>query len=467
MGFHGILSKGCDLCRKRKVRCDQRRPLCLRCERLRIACPGYRDLNDLTFRDESTRIIGNAKRLRCKATVTDRAASSLSQLPSSEPDCTIAELDLGAKVCFEMFIGDDRFLGQDNRTLLLRRYENSPRDMPLRAVIEAVGLAAISNTSHGPDLHVAANRQYRRAMESVRNAAQSFPSAITDDLLMTAILLWLYQSVTGRPYDPILLAATSKLLLARGPDQFEQRYSVSLYLQARRQILATCMEHFLPIPADVVLATCWFEDSAIRKSMEQKEIASRGSIAEISFRLVNLRAAVRSLEVSDSHLIMKAALDIENDLRIWEQGSPAAWRYSSMHDVNKTDDRQFDHTCHLYPSVWIAEAWNNWRVMRIIANQLLWDHIGINDDERDDKRDAFKSVVEQMSRDICRSVHSFGDSPSKLCLIGQLFACTLSPIMVDHEIRSFAIKQLRAIGKEKGVRQASYLADAASGCLEA
>ncbi|KAG8354491.1 hypothetical protein FVEN_g7630 [Fusarium venenatum] len=41
MVFPGTLSQGCLRCRKRKIKCDGRRPGCERCERYRAPCPGY------------------------------------------------------------------------------------------------------------------------------------------------------------------------------------------------------------------------------------------------------------------------------------------------------------------------------------------------------------------------------------------------------------------------------------------
>ncbi|PTD07203.1 hypothetical protein FCULG_00006164 [Fusarium culmorum] len=41
MVFPGALSRGCDRCRKRKIKCDGRRPGCKRCELYKASCPGY------------------------------------------------------------------------------------------------------------------------------------------------------------------------------------------------------------------------------------------------------------------------------------------------------------------------------------------------------------------------------------------------------------------------------------------
>ncbi|PHH67523.1 hypothetical protein CDD82_1391 [Ophiocordyceps australis] len=47
----GRPSKDCHLCRKRRVKCDLGRPGCTRCVKYGVECPGYRDLQDLLFRN--------------------------------------------------------------------------------------------------------------------------------------------------------------------------------------------------------------------------------------------------------------------------------------------------------------------------------------------------------------------------------------------------------------------------------
>ncbi|KAJ0118284.1 hypothetical protein J7T55_009067 [Diaporthe amygdali] len=60
MVYCGKPSKGCSNCRERKIRCDQREPGCGQCEKRQQQCPGYRNLVDLMFRDESSHVIKKA-----------------------------------------------------------------------------------------------------------------------------------------------------------------------------------------------------------------------------------------------------------------------------------------------------------------------------------------------------------------------------------------------------------------------
>ena len=49
----GKPSRGCKMCRARRIRCDERKPFCMRCEKSKRICPGYRDVFETKIRDET------------------------------------------------------------------------------------------------------------------------------------------------------------------------------------------------------------------------------------------------------------------------------------------------------------------------------------------------------------------------------------------------------------------------------
>ncbi|KAH6890326.1 hypothetical protein B0T10DRAFT_402895 [Thelonectria olida] len=94
MVYCGKPSKGCSNCRERKIRCDQKEPSCGQCEKRQQTCPGYRNLVDLMFRDESSRVISKAEKHRShprkKTQTPDANSPSLSPrpVPSTAPKAT-------------------------------------------------------------------------------------------------------------------------------------------------------------------------------------------------------------------------------------------------------------------------------------------------------------------------------------------------------------------------------------------
>lgn len=49
----GKPSKGCYLCRERRIKCDEGKPSCMRCQKSKRECPGYRDEFELKLRDQT------------------------------------------------------------------------------------------------------------------------------------------------------------------------------------------------------------------------------------------------------------------------------------------------------------------------------------------------------------------------------------------------------------------------------
>lgn len=60
----GKPSGGCKLCRARRIKCDETKPACLKCIRLKRQCPGYRDPFDGKIRDETQATIRKFKKTR-------------------------------------------------------------------------------------------------------------------------------------------------------------------------------------------------------------------------------------------------------------------------------------------------------------------------------------------------------------------------------------------------------------------
>src|SRR6187399_3606194 len=95
------------------TQCDEREPGCGQCEKRQQLCPGYRNMMDLMFRDESSQVIKKAKAKAhrrvvneegsedCSSPASDTGPSQLSisprrgrgSLPLSSPDAPGARSD--------------------------------------------------------------------------------------------------------------------------------------------------------------------------------------------------------------------------------------------------------------------------------------------------------------------------------------------------------------------------------------
>ncbi|EHK26519.1 uncharacterized protein TRIVIDRAFT_211749 [Trichoderma virens Gv29-8] len=58
----GRPSRDCHLCRQRRVKCDLARPACQRCTKYGAQCPGYRDQQELVFRNADPTVVKKRKK---------------------------------------------------------------------------------------------------------------------------------------------------------------------------------------------------------------------------------------------------------------------------------------------------------------------------------------------------------------------------------------------------------------------
>lgn len=165
------------------------------------------------FRDESERIIQKACQTEQTATSILRGGVIVSprspkrNAPGTELNLTTAPIYapsispplshpidiLGANFFFAKYTFNGPPFSSNFHDWLTQSYlENRPSHV-LRAVIEAVGMAAISNVSHAPHVASKSKKQYCKALTAMRQALNEPIQALADTTFMAAILLGLFE----------------------------------------------------------------------------------------------------------------------------------------------------------------------------------------------------------------------------------------------------------------------------------
>ncbi|KAK3937231.1 hypothetical protein QBC46DRAFT_461014 [Diplogelasinospora grovesii] len=478
MVYYGVLSKGCERCRQRKIKCDQQRPGCRRCEKSSAQCPGYRDLNEVLFRDESKRIILMSRQTEqsieessIKPPICPTSKDSKPLAPSPFPSSISYPLsqpanELGANFFFARYTGplNEAPFSSDFVDWLTQSYlfENTLSSRVLKAAIEAVGMAGISNTSHAPDVFSRSRARYCEALAAMNQALHDPDQAISDATLMAITLCGFFETATFESWDRYrrhwtahVQAATS-LLELRGPAQFASERGGQLYLVARSQILSACYQQHIPVPPGLVRTTFIFQCSTMRQQWQQRRVASPGSTCEISFRIVNLQAALNS---THSDFICTKAVEIDGDLEAWRDGvlRLPSWQYCAT--ITSVDDGAgFDGKRHIYPNLWVAEAWNSWRTLRILVNQIIVRSTSSEDSGYSPViLSRVIEVIRQLSTDLCISACALAGTSRVISLIEPL-CIVASEELNARSVRSFAAEQLHRIDREMGIRQAGAMA---------
>jgi hypothetical protein len=141
--------------------------------------------------------------------------------------------------------------------------------------------------------------------------------------------------------------------------------------------------------------------------MQKRNTASLASISELSYRLVNLRAAFKTGMITDPRII-------DDDLDAFRAGVPWYWECATLDATDAPTGTFFDGKRHAYPNLWVAEVWNNWRTLRILINQII-----LQSELRTGMSDQAQRSLELIHRfcaELCISVASFAHSPRKFNL---------------------------------------------------
>ena len=226
----GNRSGGCYSCRGMKVKCDERRPGCFRCEKAGRTCPGYREELDI-FRSmnetaESKVLDMRVKRRKSREPRTPSTGSSLSgerltltvasssagpSTKSSSPPVHSASLnkhrshlappmaeDWDAQAIFYFF---DAFTIQPDAARsspgyydwLSELYFESPQDSYLIDAAKAAAFMFLSKRSCLQSFAVQARRSYGKALMQASSNLNILEEAKSDRMIATLVLLGVYE----------------------------------------------------------------------------------------------------------------------------------------------------------------------------------------------------------------------------------------------------------------------------------
>lgn len=234
----GKPSGGCKLCRARRIKCDEAKPACMKCQKSRRQCPGYRDAFEGKIRDETQATIRKFKRTRIvieKAQVLEEARAlgaghgddenvkaDVENWTSGYFDRRRSRTPLSASSTgsFESSVHEDFLtslvtpLEQQATCYLLADYvlvSDSPggrkgyykfayklltRPSPAKCLVsafKAVSFVALASRPGASYLTIEAESHYSKALREVNKAIQSPEEVKRDDTLAAVLLLAFYE----------------------------------------------------------------------------------------------------------------------------------------------------------------------------------------------------------------------------------------------------------------------------------
>ncbi|KAF6832495.1 C6 finger domain-containing protein [Colletotrichum plurivorum] len=219
-----------------------------------------------------------------------------------------------------------------------------------------------------------------------------------------------------------------------------------------------CLQRGGRVPSALEEVTLDFEGSRLGRRYSS---IRPGSLAKMSFRIVNLRADITRRHITDPDIICQIALDINTTLQIW-----ATMQTERAHfELDMPDDScglHFRGKSHVYTSTWGAQVWNNWRSLGVLANQIILDHVDqqllLDEATRDAMRSTAVCFVQNLSTEICISTSALSSTPRASTMVWPLYIVT-QEVLNGTDVRNWAADQLRSIRRRMGIKQAAFLAE--------
>ncbi|OJD24888.1 hypothetical protein ACJ73_03743 [Blastomyces percursus] len=461
-------SHGCRTCKRRRVKCDETRPICNRCRKANITCDNVEDSNFI-FLNENEFAVGRRKRPRgpnVSAGVGSRAEGDVqSSSPSekivdspsissdtagqalqrrhSEPRSSVSQTletpiaEQALNYYYRNYLEMEHLLPDIADSHL--KYVAASRcftepDSILSLAIFAVSHATFGRARRSHASLAAGCKQYSKALGKTNLSLRDPNHATDDDVLLAIMLLSFYEnSVTDRRSSPAsshaIQAWASRsfahhdgaLAVLKLRRQRQNRTGAALVLDklVRRQLMRSLLLRSLPLPS-------WLEDG-----FEYGEYGFAlgldtclANVAKIRHRAKTLFADFANNSLSERrdkekgkallHSFLGETYALDGTLVSWTEHLPLENWYTTHkvkdHGQAEIHSRVFSSTVHIYPTVGHAGMWNRYRALRLAVHDTILQALSIldglvgSDGTTEPLVEAVKVTTEHLSADICASV---------------------------------------------------------------
>ncbi|ETI28286.1 hypothetical protein G647_00735 [Cladophialophora carrionii CBS 160.54] len=398
-------SRGCYMCRKRRVKCDEKRPQCGNCVKRQQRCPGYRDFFDAVHKDETFVISqksGSKRQKRTCALAEDLDGSLESRLSeecirnSSDEsvDSSIFRISNNAWASPALFAQPSRNVAIESLCYFFTNYVNTPRDPstnifiehilpmylntpPNSALYEAIHGVAINVTSLWMARHVdsyLAREAYGKAVTRLKALLEDPVQCKTDETLATVFMLDFYDSLNQR-FVKFLDTGTHQkgavaLLKYRGKDNFKTPLSQRLFNAMRSRHINYSLQAGKDIQLDpALLADATAVLPSAKLDLLNVELATLHKLAQGGPEALNLSMT------EFYKLVLSKALVLEKKFQAWTDSLPISWRPVSISaaDLHPSirEAGLYENMCDVYSSLAVSHVNNAARSSHVGALRLI------------------------------------------------------------------------------------------------
>ncbi|KAF2195344.1 hypothetical protein K469DRAFT_698926 [Zopfia rhizophila CBS 207.26] len=435
MVYTGKPSRGCQMCKNRRIKCDEKRPICGQCQKSGRTCPGYPDEFDLVFRNENVALERKARKASSSKSSGGSQGSPSSLSPPSSFEITPGASPIayaessrsrtrtssGPSQCqlvafpsnqasLEAFMwGLENGIAPTIATspeveavpfffrnfvslpqqaesmrgfleLLVPLYNQARPSSALHLATNAVSLAACGNYPGRQDLLREAATVYGKALRKVNEDLKDPVVSKSDETVLAILLFSLYETIMstndtiaawGNHVDGAV--ALTKL---RGADQFKNPMSHDVFRAVRTMMITSCVQRSKPVDT--------FPGKHGWMGNEKGEENAANRLTLICIDLPNIRARATALtnsprtpdQESEARAVLEFAQMVDTNLQEWFHTLPPNWQYRTVDMVSDIPEDVATSTHwpgpqHVYEDVHIANIVNDYRVCRIFCQSVI------------------------------------------------------------------------------------------------
>ncbi|RYO97342.1 hypothetical protein DL764_007320 [Monosporascus ibericus] len=391
MVYCGKPSRGCQMCRTRRIKCDETKPTCLKCAKSRRVCPGYKDEFDLVFRNEtqSTELKARKASRKASAQKTDLQDSGQSSSPS---DTTSSASPDGVKSPLEQAVVPTLNLPVEQRAscffvsnFVLLPKQGEPRGffdylVPLLNqagpsshilhAFNACSLALLYNR-RGPSANLSerALNEYAKALSKTNAALRDPEEQKADSTLAAVLLLGTFENITGKQI---------------GIEAWGSHVEGAIQLvkiRGRRQLQSDPFQimHTFSTGRSPSMGVEWWLEDAVKnqKASEcQRLCIKTGELrGEITRLMAILQRTPENIEIVLD--VIRRCQTVDQEAVNWMDSLPEHWRYKTVAWENHVPNGDYSKAevfpgrVDAYADIYIASVWNMTRTARLILHSMI------------------------------------------------------------------------------------------------
>ncbi|UPL02672.1 hypothetical protein LCI18_013606 [Fusarium solani-melongenae] len=409
-------SGGCVTCKERRVKCDEAKPECRSCQRLKLRCGGYNRPKPkpkyvkLKFRDQNYKFCTNTNQhdRDVVKTTTSPSPSSGSDAQDREVMRTLTSRRLSEPdTAVPFFLGHYARIGRDMGStrgffeMLIPAYFSQQQESALSLAVSALASEILSMWRGEANSFRSTCKSYSRAITRLRTAIQDPTERAKPATMLAILVLQTYENASAvydlRRASSMHHNGAASLLSFVDTDALDGTVRAYLRKFMLHTEVSTAMRQKKPLKS---IAYSWIgtkDTTAVPDNPSSALDAIGASVAELQASYTQFVTQGGSTTSSGCLKEWRAeARRVDAELLAWAENVPDHWRPLRLISGRDIDSSipTYQSICEVYPSCQIASIWNLWRFQRLVLAKVTLGSLGAFSD-----LSCFRSAYEQFLDD--------------------------------------------------------------------